>query len=140
MRRPVAVVAGLLLGLAACGVLDSRGDSPTRADAVVVTDAGRVRGVVAGDHRLFAGVPYAAAPAGERWRPPAPAPRWRGCVIVHRVIATFLIQQAGLQRTEGHSGAVTLIQRFASAAHKIAGSDFEQPEAGPNGVKGRESP
>jgi hypothetical protein len=29
--------------------------------------------------------------------------------IVHRVIGTFLIQQAGLQRTEAHTGAVTLI-------------------------------
>jgi ribosomal protein S27E len=47
--------------------------------------------------------------------------------IVHRVIATFLIQQAGLQRTEAHTGAVTLIQRFGSAADKIARSDFEQP-------------
>jgi hypothetical protein len=37
--------------------------------------------------------------------------------IVHRVIATFLIQQAGLQRTEAHTGAVTLIQRFASAVN-----------------------
>jgi hypothetical protein len=37
--------------------------------------------------------------------------------IVHRVIATFLIQQAGLQRTEAHTGAVTLIQRFGSAAN-----------------------
>jgi len=47
--------------------------------------------------------------------------------IVHRLIATFLIQQTGLQRTEAKTGAVTLIQRFGSAAHKIAGSDFEQP-------------
>ncbi len=47
--------------------------------------------------------------------------------IVHRVIGRFLIQQAGLERTEAHTGAVTLIQRFGSAAHKIAGSDFEQP-------------
>ena len=37
--------------------------------------------------------------------------------IVHRVIATFLIQQAGLQRTEAHTGAVTLIQCFGSAAN-----------------------
>jgi integrase-like protein/putative transposase len=37
--------------------------------------------------------------------------------IVHRVIATFLIQQAGLQRTEAHTGSVTLIQRFGSAAN-----------------------
>ena len=37
--------------------------------------------------------------------------------IVHRVIATFLIQQAGLKRAEAQSGAVTLIQRFGSAAN-----------------------
>jgi len=37
--------------------------------------------------------------------------------IVHRVIATFLIQQAGLKRTEADTGAVTLIQRFGSAAN-----------------------
>jgi hypothetical protein len=37
--------------------------------------------------------------------------------IVHRVIATFLIRQAGLKRTEAHTGAVTLIQRFGSAAN-----------------------
>ncbi|MGH8583755.1 MAG: transposase, partial [Gammaproteobacteria bacterium] len=37
--------------------------------------------------------------------------------IVHRVIGRFLIQQAGLERTEAHSGAVTLIQRFGSAAN-----------------------
>ena len=37
--------------------------------------------------------------------------------IVHRVIATFLIRQAGLQRTEAKTGAVTLIQRFGSAAN-----------------------
>ena len=30
--------------------------------------------------------------------------------ITHRVIATFLIQQAGLPRTEAHTGAVTLIE------------------------------
>ncbi|MBA2590763.1 MAG: hypothetical protein M3495_21010 [Pseudomonadota bacterium] len=30
--------------------------------------------------------------------------------IVHRIIATFLIQQTGLQRTEAHTGAVTLIR------------------------------
>jgi hypothetical protein len=36
---------------------------------------------------------------------------------VHRVISTFLIKQAGLQRTQAHTGAVTLIQRFGSAAN-----------------------
>ncbi|MGH8607280.1 MAG: transposase zinc-binding domain-containing protein, partial [Gammaproteobacteria bacterium] len=37
--------------------------------------------------------------------------------IVHRVISTFLIQQAGLKRTDANTGAVTLIQRFGSAAN-----------------------
>jgi hypothetical protein len=37
--------------------------------------------------------------------------------IVHRVIATFLIKQAGLKRAEAATGAVTLIQRFGSAAN-----------------------
>ena len=37
--------------------------------------------------------------------------------IVHRVVATFLIKQAGLKRCEAHTGAVTLIQRFGSAAN-----------------------
>ncbi|MGH8472943.1 MAG: transposase, partial [Gammaproteobacteria bacterium] len=37
--------------------------------------------------------------------------------IVHRVIATFLIHQAGLRRTQAETGAVTLIQRFGSAAN-----------------------
>ncbi len=37
--------------------------------------------------------------------------------IVHRIIATFLIKQAGLKRTEAATSAVTLIQRFGSAAN-----------------------
>jgi hypothetical protein len=36
---------------------------------------------------------------------------------VHRVISAFLIQQAGLKRTEADTGAVTLIQRFGLAAN-----------------------
>jgi len=37
--------------------------------------------------------------------------------IVHRVIAGFLLKQAGLKRTTADTGAVTLIQRFGSAAN-----------------------
>ena len=37
--------------------------------------------------------------------------------IVHRVLSTFLIQQTRLERTEAKTGAVTLIQRFGSAAN-----------------------
>jgi hypothetical protein len=37
--------------------------------------------------------------------------------IVHRVIARFLLKQAGLSRATADTGAVTLIQRFGSAAN-----------------------
>ena len=36
---------------------------------------------------------------------------------VHRVIAGFLLRQAGLRRATADTGAVTLIQRFGSAAN-----------------------
>ena len=37
--------------------------------------------------------------------------------VVNRTISTFLIQQTGLKRAEAQTGAVTLIQRFGSAAN-----------------------
>ena len=37
--------------------------------------------------------------------------------IIHRVIAGFLLKQAGLKRATADTGAVTLIQRFGSAAN-----------------------
>ncbi len=37
--------------------------------------------------------------------------------IVHRVIARFLTRQAGLKRSAADTGALTLIQRFGSAAN-----------------------
>jgi hypothetical protein len=37
--------------------------------------------------------------------------------IIHRVIASFLIKQAKLKRSAADTGAVTLIQRFGSAAN-----------------------
>ena len=47
--------------------------------AVVRTTTGLVRGVTATDHRLFAGIPYAAPPVGPlRWQPPAPVQPWSG--------------------------------------------------------------
>ena len=37
--------------------------------------------------------------------------------VVNRTISTFLIKQAGLKRSDAQTGAVTLIQRFGSAAN-----------------------
>jgi hypothetical protein len=37
--------------------------------------------------------------------------------IIHRVIATHLIKQVGIKRSAAATGAVTLIQRFGSAAN-----------------------
>ena len=37
--------------------------------------------------------------------------------IMHRVIATFLFKQTGIPRTQAATGAVTLVQRFGSAAN-----------------------
>jgi para-nitrobenzyl esterase len=47
--------------------------------AVVQTESGLVRGTVAGDHRVFQGIPYAAAPVGpRRWGSPQPPQPWDG--------------------------------------------------------------
>ena len=37
--------------------------------------------------------------------------------VIHRAISTFLIKQTGLKRVEAQTGAITLIQRFGSAAN-----------------------
>ncbi|MBE1488599.1 carboxylesterase/lipase family protein [Plantactinospora soyae] len=78
----VAVVAAVGAGTV---LLTGAGADPVDAaetrsgPAVVRTDRGTVRGTVAGDHRSFQGIPYAAPPVGElRWQPPRPAARWTG--------------------------------------------------------------
>jgi para-nitrobenzyl esterase len=81
-RRALALVLAVLLA-AGCGRGADGATKPTTSaaadPAVVQTAAGTVRGAVASDHRLFAGIPYAAPPIGPlRWQPPAPAPAWQG--------------------------------------------------------------
>ena len=50
---------------------------PQTDPALAQTATGPVRGVVESDHRLFAGIPYAAPPVGPlRFQPPAPAKPW----------------------------------------------------------------
>ncbi len=80
IRTAVAAMLSVLALTIGCSSGSTVTSSPasTPADpAVVQTAAGAVRGVVAADHRLFAGVPYAAPPVGPlRWQPPAPARPW----------------------------------------------------------------
>lgn len=82
------LISGLIAGLLVVVVGCARGGSEPPAPpplhravdpALVQTVTGPVRGVVAPDHRLFAGIPFAAPPVGTlRWRPPAPVLPWRG--------------------------------------------------------------
>jgi para-nitrobenzyl esterase len=86
-RRGLSAVAALF-AVVALAVACGRGDGATPKTSVparpsdpalVQTTAGTVRGIVAPDHRLFAGIPYAAPPVGPlRWQPPAAAPAWAG--------------------------------------------------------------
>jgi para-nitrobenzyl esterase len=52
---------------------------PSTQDPLVVTLAGPVRGVAAGQVEQFLGIPYAAPPVGAlRWAPPVPPQPWTG--------------------------------------------------------------
>ena len=68
-KHPILICVISLFGLAA---------SAGRAEPVA-TDNGQIEGSQTGITRVFKGIPYAAPPVGPlRWRPPQPAPSWRG--------------------------------------------------------------
>jgi para-nitrobenzyl esterase len=68
----VVVLCAAILTAVACG-----GDP--KAAPEVRTATGTVRGVAAGNHVLYAGIPYAAPPLGAlRWQPPQPPKPWEG--------------------------------------------------------------
>ncbi len=82
-------IAAVLAGVAACLVATSpsyaaaspasRALAQAELGAMADPPAGRMQGVIAGNLRIFKGVPYAQPPVGAlRWKPPAPLPRWRG--------------------------------------------------------------
>ncbi|GAA5031501.1 carboxylesterase family protein [Actinopolymorpha pittospori] len=97
-RRSTRILAAIaaataVVGVGACGTSSVAFGEPSekvaagrlkvgserRDPAVVRTDSGAVRGVVAADHRSFLGVPYAAPPEGVlRWRSPTPVEPWSG--------------------------------------------------------------
>ena len=53
--------------------------------------------------------------------------------VVYRAISTFLIKPAGLTRSQAATGAVTLIQRFGSAATKSLGALWNSRRLAPTG-------
>ncbi len=73
-----AALGGVLLGLPLAGMFSGAAAAGPQ-EPVVETASGSVRGRRAGGGVVFAGVPYAAAPVGERrFSPPAPPLRWAG--------------------------------------------------------------
>ena len=50
----------------------------TESAPLVMTPAGKLRGIAVGDIHVFKGIPYALPPTGPmRWKPPVPAPSWK---------------------------------------------------------------
>jgi para-nitrobenzyl esterase len=80
-RLRVALAALGLAAVLSAGPVASAQEARTAGaiPAVVVTDAGRVRGAVGPTSVAFLGISYAEPPVGQlRWRPPQPRARWSG--------------------------------------------------------------
>ncbi|WP_158228114.1 carboxylesterase/lipase family protein [Pseudonocardia sp. MH-G8] len=77
LRRYAAVAVGALL-LASCSAAEPEHQPPPLGELVSI-DQGELLGATDGSVLRYRGIPYAAAPVGERrWRPPGPAPSWNG--------------------------------------------------------------
>jgi len=83
IRKRIAVIAIFIIAISSAGIhgkiITETGAAPAPDPAVVQTDQGAVRGVVRNEVLEFRGIPYAAAPTGERrWALPQPASTWTG--------------------------------------------------------------
>ena len=80
LRVPLALLAAALATLvitAGCELDTDAAATPSSPNAK--TETGVVRGAAVTGGYQFLGIPYAAAPTGNlRWRPPQPAPSWKG--------------------------------------------------------------
>jgi para-nitrobenzyl esterase len=85
LHRRISVLAGV----AACLIVPSPSraasytmtapNPPPALESMVSAPAGELRGMVAGNLRIFKGIPYARPPVGKlRWRAPVPLPKWPG--------------------------------------------------------------
>lgn len=84
MRRYLISAAGVALGAILCALAavapgSAVADAPASIALVIHTQSGWVRGQAAGFTRQFLGIPYAAAPTGNRrWQTPQPPRAWPG--------------------------------------------------------------
>src|SRR6185437_15102030 len=78
----IAAAVACLLGTSPSNANDtpaSRALAAAGRRAVVDAPAGRMKGILEGNLRVFKGVQYARPPVGKlRWKPPQPLPRWQG--------------------------------------------------------------
>jgi para-nitrobenzyl esterase len=83
--RTLAFITGISACLLAAAPSYADGTPAARAlaaaerAAIVNPPAGRMKGTIAGNLRIFKGIPYARPPVGAlRWKPPSPLPPWHG--------------------------------------------------------------
>src|SRR5437870_5047550 len=79
MRGVVSLVAaGVLVAAFSSGIASAAPDRDKHdGSTLVMTQAGPVQGTATSSLRQFLGIPYAAAPVGDRrWRPPEPHAPW----------------------------------------------------------------
>jgi para-nitrobenzyl esterase len=84
MMALLAIAAAAILSLSVAGPACAQARTHTRSAAhpahdasMVMTNEGPVHGLVAGNHREFLGIPYAAPPIGElRWKAPVSHASW----------------------------------------------------------------
>ena len=125
--RAGAVLTALAIVITGATVTDARASS---ADPVVTIDSGAVRGTVVSGTYAFRGMPYAAAPTGDRrWRPPGRANRLAGRPRRDRVRAQLpAADQQPLPATRADGTKTACIstsppRRFAATQPAGAGVD-----------------